>query len=911
VALVGDHESLTYDQLAARVAVRTAELRLAPRSLVVLAGTPGLEFVTTYLALLDGGHVPLMAGDHPERLAAAWSPAAVVTATGDDVDVQRRRTEDRILHPALALLLSTSGSTGAPKLVRLSHANLTSNARAIAAYLGLSPADRGITSLPLHYCYGLSVLHSHLGAGASVVLTGASVVDPCFAAAVHHHGVTNLAGVPYTFEMLERSGPERIHAPSLRLLTQAGGRMAPEAVARWRDRAEGWGADLYVMYGQTEATARMAYLPPHLARVRPNAIGVPIPGGALEVRPLGGLDGEHGDGVGELVYSGPNVMMGYATGDDDLADGPTLTELRTGDLGRFDPEHGVFEIVGRRSRLVKPFGLRIDLDAVEARLAAEGLDVTVTGDDDLVVAGTPAGDPAEVAARLQEATGLPASMVAVVPGDLPRTAAGKVDYQALRRAATTPEPGRAAGPAVEPAAGAAAGPAAPESPVGAVYAAVLGHRVKPGSTFVSAGGDSLSYVECALRLERLLGRLPEDWHLRTVAELDAAGPSPRLPSIDTTMVLRAIGICAVVSTHMRLLYFPGGAHLLLAVVGFNFSRFQLTIDGTRDRVRAGLRSIARVAVPTMLWTAVALAVSDSYGLSTLVLVNNYLGPDGHADGYWQFWFIEAFVQLCLVTTVLLAIPPVRRIERRYRYAFPLVLLVAAVQLRAVGWAGLDDPSNLRFRTHGVAWFFVLGWLIHRSATWWQRALSTALCLAFVADFFGRPQREWFIIAGLMALTWSRQVPWPRPLVPVVATLAAASMWIFISHFQVWRPLDRLMPRGLAYVATLVAGIAAWALAERVTRAARRAWLAPRAGPRAPALRSSIPPAPVRLAGWPGSTWWLPGTSPVSGSSTPGASTATRAGSWRRRSSSAGAASRWSVRSRAAAGTPRTPPGGRR
>lgn len=819
VALVGAGESLTYAQLAARVAVRSAELDLGTRSMVVLAGTPGIEFVTTYLALLDDGHVPLLAGDHAERLAEAWSPAAVVTATGDDVDVDHRGTEHRVLHPDLALLLSTSGSTGAPKLVRLSHANVASNAEAIAAYLRLTPADRGITSLPLHYCYGLSVLHSHLVAGASVVLTEASVVDPCFAAAMSDHGVTNLAGVPYTYEMLEHAGPERIHTPTLRFLTEAGGRLAPDAVARWRDRVEGWGAELYVMYGQTEATARMAYLPPHLARLRPGAIGVPIPGGSLEVRPLDGSaarDTAAGDGVGELVYSGPNVMMGYATADADLAEGATLTELRTGDLGRYDPEVGVFEIVGRCSRFVKPFGLRIDLDAVEARLAAEGLAVVLTGDDEVVVAGLPApvAAPADVAERVQEATGLPPARVVVVPGELPRTEAGKVDYAALRQAAE----GRP--PADAPPDGA---PAAAASPVGAVYAAILGHAVHGDSTFVSAGGDSLSYVECSLRLERLLGRLPDDWHLRTVAELDAVRPSRRLPRIDTTMVLRAVGICAVVATHMRILYFPGGAHLLLAVVGFNLSRFQLDVDDTRERVRAGLRTVARVAVPTMLWTAGAILVSDSYGAATLALVNNYLGPSGHAHGTWQFWFVEAFVQVCLVTTMVMAIPAIRRLERRYRYGFPLVLLLATLQLRYVTWAGLDDPSNLRFRTHGVAWFFVLGWLVHRSTAWWQRALTTALCVVAVGHFFDRPQREWFIIAGLVTLTWCRQVPWPRPLVPVVATLAAASMWVFITHFQVWRPLDRLMPRGVAYVATLLVGIAAWALAEQVTRAARQSW----------------------------------------------------------------------------------------
>ena len=159
-----------------------------------------------------------------------------------------------------------------------------------------------------------------------------------------------------------------MHVPTLRFMTQAGGRMAPERVRAWLDRTEQWGVELFVMYGQTEATARMAYLPPSLARRHPGAIGRAIPGGHLELRPVEGVP----DGVGELVYRGDNVMLGYATAQDDLALGATIDELATGDLGRYDPTDDVFEVVGRRSRFVKPFGLRIDLDAVEVALAGAG-----------------------------------------------------------------------------------------------------------------------------------------------------------------------------------------------------------------------------------------------------------------------------------------------------------------------------------------------------------------------------------------------------------------------------------------------------------------------------------------------------------------------------------------------------------
>ena len=193
---------------------------------------------------------------------------------------------------------------------------------------------------------------------------------------------------------------------------------------------EARGAELVVMYGQTEATARMGYLPAHLARTRPGAVGIAIPGGEFRVdRPRGaGFDEP-----GELVYRGPNVMMGYATTPADLGRGPELEELRTGDLARIT-EDGLVEIVGRMGRETKVFGHRIDLGRVESNLAGRGFDVSCVGEPDrLVVVTRERSDSSAVAAAAADASGLPPSAVDVlVLADYPRTAAGKVDQVALR-----------------------------------------------------------------------------------------------------------------------------------------------------------------------------------------------------------------------------------------------------------------------------------------------------------------------------------------------------------------------------------------------------------------------------------------------------------------------------------------------
>lgn len=801
----------TYAELRARVAERRRELLVPTRSVVALAGRPSGEWIVSYLAVLAGGHVPLLVGDRRSAIEARWSPAALIEVADGAVRIDHRPDAPaHDLHPDLALLMSTSGSTGSPKLVRLSHQNLVANATAIAASLQLRSDDVAITSLPLHYCYGLSVLHSHLAVGASVVAIDASVVDPCFAAAVARHGVTSLAGVPHTFELLEAAGADRVHATSLRRLTQAGGRMGDEARARWSAHAQRWGADLVVMYGQTEATARMGYLPPNLLdAASPSAVGVAVPGGSFEIRPLPGHDGDDGD-VGEIVYRGPNVMLGYATEPADLALGRTVHELATGDLGRIDPSTGLLELVGRRSRFVKPYGLRIALDELERELEADLGTVALTGDDEGVVVAAPGRDRHATSSLVAVRSGLPEHAVAVVEvAELPRTASGKVDHPALLAAAR-----QAPAATVEPHAGA-------DRP-STVLAQVLGRASLPaGTSFVAAGGDSLSYVEASLRLEHLLGSLPDDWQHRPVGELDQLLPGRRRASIDLTVLLRAVGICTVVATHMALVYVPGGAHLLLAVAGYNLSRFQLGLASGRALLGAAGRTIARAAVPAAAVAALVVALTDRYGWTTVALVNNYLGPRTHRHGHWHLWFIEAFVQLVAVTALVLAVPAVRRLDRRWPYLVPLAALGGSLWLRHATWFGIDDPYNLRFRTHAIAWFFVLGWLVHRSTATWQRAATSALILVLVPGTFGRPEREWYIIGGLLLLTWATRVPFPRRAVPVVAALAAASMWILITHFHVWPVADRFLPIGLAYPATLAAGVA---VAAGVA-AAGRAWTA--------------------------------------------------------------------------------------
>ncbi|TDC64344.1 AMP-dependent synthetase, partial [Micromonospora sp. KC207] len=425
---------LSYRELADRVAELAAHLGTA-RRLVLLAGANRVDELVAYLAALTAGHPLLLApGDNDAATAAlerAYDPDVVLRRVHGALTVDERRPASRHeLHPELALLLSTSGSTGSPKLVRLSRANLQANAEAIAAYLRVRHTDRAATTLPMHYCYGLSVVNSHLLRGAALVLTNRSVADRDFWELFRAARGTALAGVPYTFELLDRVGFAEMHLPHLRYVTQAGGRLDPDRVTRYAALGRRRGFDLFVMYGQTEATARMAYLPPHLAATRPEAIGVPIPGGSFRLRPL--PDRPEPD-TGELVYTGPNVMLGYARTPADLALGRAVEELRTGDVARRAPD-GLYEIVGRVGGLAKVFGLRVDLARVEEQLAARGVAACCVGTDrELVVAATGGPDVQRVRRLAAAAAGLPARAVRVHPvAELPRLGNGKPDRAALR-----------------------------------------------------------------------------------------------------------------------------------------------------------------------------------------------------------------------------------------------------------------------------------------------------------------------------------------------------------------------------------------------------------------------------------------------------------------------------------------------
>lgn len=379
---------MTYEELIVQADALGAQME--NRSLVFLLAENSIGSVVGYVACMQHGCVPLLlncATDdallnqlyevyHPRYI---WMPEAsekkfmrfAVRYATNGYKLLATDYKKPDLHPDLALLLSTSGSTGSPKLVRLSKSNVEANAESIAQYLCITNDERPITSLPMYYSYGLSVINSHLLRGANILLTNYSVTDKEFWQFAKEQGATSISGVPYTWQMLKMLRFMRMQLPAMTTLTQAGGKLAPELAKEFIDWAAANGKRFYVMYGQTEATARMSYLPWDCAAKKPNSIGVAIPGGRFEVHNAEGRDVTASGEQGELVYFGPNVSLGYAESLADLSLGDSNKGcLHTGDIAKRDDE-GCYYIVGRMKRFLKIFGQRIGLDEVENIIRAK------------------------------------------------------------------------------------------------------------------------------------------------------------------------------------------------------------------------------------------------------------------------------------------------------------------------------------------------------------------------------------------------------------------------------------------------------------------------------------------------------------------------------------------------------------
>jgi long-chain acyl-CoA synthetase len=444
LALVDERtdEEWTYNRLHKAALTGCEVLRRPKRKLIFLFGNNDAGTIACYLSALAAGHLihfgkgAVIWADAEELLdryepdLLIWKNAECRAPSGYccrgelfGYHLAERRSSHKVEPADIALLLSTSGSLGSPKMARLSRKNISAAASQVAIALKLSASDRAITTLPMNFVLGLSVIHGHLRVGASIILTNRSVQDRAFWRLLDERRATSLAGVPWTCMMLRSLSFDPLRHASLRSLSLSGGALDPASLA-WLETLANEDIRVFSMYGQTEATGRMCVLPPEHFSARRGSVGKPVDGATVRC-----------DDNGHIVFQGPNVMLGYADRREDLSDRDVLQgELMTGDRGYLDVD-GFLYVTGRISRIGKLFGSRINLDEIELFLNGPTAVVATCDDQNLRIYLEGDRSPEfdrKVAALIKRLRVPNQCIIISTVSQLPRNEAGKIRYSAFQ-----------------------------------------------------------------------------------------------------------------------------------------------------------------------------------------------------------------------------------------------------------------------------------------------------------------------------------------------------------------------------------------------------------------------------------------------------------------------------------------------
>jgi acyl-CoA synthetase (AMP-forming)/AMP-acid ligase II len=395
IALITDKGEYTYLDLKIavnRVAHALLAAKVQPHDRIALLDENSLFWVAAYLAIMKIGAVAVLfpttflpeeiekmerfikcrAVCVKKRFSRKFSDALanipqqilddVVTPTDDSPQPEKINAVP-VDPDDDAVFNLTSGTTADPRVVRVSHRNIQANSESIIEYLKLTPADRIMVILPFFYCFGASLLHTHLRVGGSAVLCNTFAYPETVLDRIEETQATGFAGVPSTYQILLRNSsfPER-NLSSLTKIQQAGGKLQPVLIKELMTTLPQ--AQINVMYGQTEATARLSYLPPDLLETKLGSIGKGIPGVELTVVNDSGNPVKPGE-VGEILAQGDNICLGYLDNPEATARKFVNGTLYTGDLATID-EDGFIYVVDRKSDFIKSFGHRISSQQIES-----------------------------------------------------------------------------------------------------------------------------------------------------------------------------------------------------------------------------------------------------------------------------------------------------------------------------------------------------------------------------------------------------------------------------------------------------------------------------------------------------------------------------------------------------------------
>ena len=453
IALINEKkENITYRQLL-NYSDKISK-NINKRSLIFILCSNTFESIIFYVGVLRSGAIPLLLESNIsqtilDNLIQKYQPEFIVCNKLNLKTIKNYieifKLENNILlkikskinykiNDDLALLLSTSGSTGSPKFVRLSHKNLLTNTKQISSFLPTGPSEISITTMPMSYTYGLSIINTHIMNGSKIFVSERSIVEKLFWTNLNNFNVTNFGGVPFFYKILNKLNFKNIETKNLKYITQAGGKLENKLAQKIIETCDKKNIKFYMMYGQTEATARISYVPCEKVKEKLGTIGNLVEGGKIWLEDDQGNVIKKINQEGELIFSGKNVCLGYSEDYKDLIKGNENNEiLRTGDLAKIDVKGNYF-IVGRKKRFSKIFGLRINLDDLEEKLNLKGFDCACSGNDEkIIIFIRESNNSTQIKDYIKKNFKIQDSGFKLIPvKEIPRTYSGKIDYARLK-----------------------------------------------------------------------------------------------------------------------------------------------------------------------------------------------------------------------------------------------------------------------------------------------------------------------------------------------------------------------------------------------------------------------------------------------------------------------------------------------
>ncbi len=793
--------------------------KFARRVGIVAANNTG--YVEAMLSCIETGDiaVPLRNIDDRYRINAA-NIAHVMTPTGDGAWMRREFTPSNTNE--IALISFTSGTEGDPKGVRLTHNNLADVVTRLNSLMQLDDSISEYIGVPVYHSFGFGRCRAVATAGGKFFIPSNGFNPSEISEMLRKGEINAISAVPSLWRVLLANkdviGSYGRQVRWIEIGSQYMSRREKEEMKTLFPEAR-----LVQHYGLTEAS-RTTLLQIH-----------EVEGELLESvgQALGGVEIKQTP-EGQIAIRGNHVALHYLIDDKEVAlqdeDGWFVTK----DLGSL--ENGYLYYEGRADDVINCGGIKVSPEALETKIYASigcstGLAIcrktdSMRGEGFLLAVtkelNVEKQQLREAALQATQELGVnAANAITIIDVDsLPKTATGKIQRKQLAQSYALQSSDE------DQSVDATDSTVADASPIQAIFRRVLNlSNIEPQNSFISLGGDSLSYIQFSMQLESYLGYLPQRWEQMSLTELERLVPQrKRNNAIEMDVFLRAIAISAVVSTHCSMIalkYIFGGSLLLLILAGLNFARFQgyALSKGKFDSIIPTFRGLL---IPHFVMIIASQILNQKFDATVLLLFNNFIISLGDRVSPlpYPYWFMSVLVQILVLFYLLFLIKPLRYFANSSPWRFGLILLITAVLTSMISMH-LWHSNELFYPRlpHVLLWLFALGWCIHFAKSRTENLATTGILVITMSLMFMNgitSEKLWILIGGAM-LIWVPSISLPPILKSIIRTISAATYYIYVIHMSFIYVIVKL---GISYpltnfIVAMLGSILIWFLVRRL------------------------------------------------------------------------------------------------